>query len=498
MFVINKLRMVIYGLCTLLLFPLWASEEINLTEASLHRFSREGSSDWQAVEADYSQSQSDALKSLDRFKADLFAGAQYAETREKPIISFIPVWTPSEELHLGVKQNLPYGMMLKGSVGVNQQSAMTPVSTYQDISTSFIRFDMQMDLWRDLFGKISKAEQQSAENSLKLSQFQKTVSQKAFEYGLRKMYWTLVANNEQIRISQLQLKTSEEQLKDAQARQRAGVTDSGEVARYEALVASRQGTVLYFQYQREALIKQLTMKIPSLYGKNISISGYNLDDTVFNVLSCTQAISEKKVLPYEDTLYDEMISLLRENKNFQEKSVSAYDEIDLTLNATARTTGVASESISSSYFRGSYGDSFDDWRNNNRTGYSLGLNLTIPFGRTETKKSLEILNEKRFAVQVDLQEARLKSTHEQIVKSILLLQDVVRAQNMNTKALEKRLFVQNKKFREARVSVNDLIQDQDALLGSSLNVISTQLEIVNTLFDYLVVFSETNCAFNKI
>ena len=75
---------------------------------------------------------------------------------------------------------------------------------------------------------------------------------------------------------------------------------------------------------------------------------------------------------------------------------------------------------------------------------------------------------------------------------------MVRSQKQNTLALEKRLQVQNRKFREARVSANDLILDQDALLNSNLTTISTQLEIINTIFDYLVVFTETPCEFNRI
>jgi hypothetical protein len=84
------------------------------------------------------------------------------------------------------------------------------------------------------------------------------------------------------------------------------------------------------------------------------------------------------------------------------------------------------------------------------------------------------------------------------VKIIRILSDVVVAQNENSQALERRLIVQNKKFKEARLNVNDLTQDQDAFLNSSLTTISTQLEILNTLFDYLVVFTETPCEFNRI
>jgi hypothetical protein len=84
------------------------------------------------------------------------------------------------------------------------------------------------------------------------------------------------------------------------------------------------------------------------------------------------------------------------------------------------------------------------------------------------------------------------------VSVIKILSDVVAAQKSNTEALERRLVVQNRKFKEARLNVNDLIQDQDAFLNSNLTTINTQLEIINTIFDYLVVFTETPCEFNRI
>jgi hypothetical protein len=126
------------------------------------------------------------------------------------------------------------------------------------------------------------------------------------------------------------------------------------------------------------------------------------------------------------------------------------------------------------------------------------LQLVIPLGKADTRQTQELLAQKRFDSLAGQNDAMLTNTHQQLVKVIRLLTEVVRAQNENTQALERRLVVQNRKFREARLSVNDLILDQDALLNSNLTTISTQLEIINTIFDYLVVFTETPCEFNRI
>ena len=55
-----------------------------------------------------------------------------------------------------------------------------------------------------------------------------------------------------------------------------------------------------------------------------------------------------------------------------------------------------------------------------------------------------------------------------------------------------------KKYQQARVSINDLIQDQDALLRANLTTIEAQLQVLNALFDYLVIYTETPCSFNRI
>ena len=75
---------------------------------------------------------------------------------------------------------------------------------------------------------------------------------------------------------------------------------------------------------------------------------------------------------------------------------------------------------------------------------------------------------------------------------------MIKNQNINTQQLEKRLKFMRKKYEQARASVNDLIQDQDALLNSELTTINTRLQILNVLFDYLVIYTDTPCEFNRI
>lgn len=493
------MRSLLWLSLTLLLIPHSQAQEVfTLSEQTLGSLAQDKTPQWESIEAAFLTSKAEAEQLNDKFRPELFGEAQYAETREKAIIQFQPIWSPTKVGQVGVRQAFRGGVSLSASAGVDQRSAMTPSGTFRDVSTSTVRLDLQVDLWKDLLGRLSKAQSRSADFDKERAELERDINRKAFTVSLRRTYWSLVANNEQIKIYEGLKNISGTQLTDARARLKAGVTDGGEVARYEAQVASRQGSALYYRYQREILLKQLKTLLPELEGKEINLAAYNVPDMIKNVLACTQVIAAQKNVPLEYTRYDEVTKLLRQTQKEQSKLASSYDDVDLKFVGAVKTTGVASKDNGDGVTHGSYGSAFDDWQDHNRAGYSAGLQLVIPIGKGDTRKTQELLAQKRFDSQINQNDANLTNTHQQLVKVIALLTDVVHAQKENTEALERRLVVQNRKFREARVSVNDLILDQDALLNSNLTTVNTQLEIINTILDYLVVFTETPCEFNRI
>jgi outer membrane protein TolC len=486
------------ALVPLLFVNISRAESIQLTEKTLVNLSLNKSPQWDSIEASYLSALSEAEQLNDRFRPEVFGSAQYEESREKPILEFIPIWTPLKTAQVGVRQQFRGGVGLTASIAADQRSAVTPQGRFDNISTNILRLDMQIDLWKDVFGRLSKAQSRSADYAKEKSLLEKDIQQKAFALSLRRTYWSLVANNEQLKIYANLKKIALEQVADAKKRLNVGITDAGELARYQAQVSSREGSLLYYQYQREILFKHLKNLLPEMQGKDIELAEYSIPKIVESVLSCTMIIAGNKTVPYEYTRYDEVVALLRKTQREQEKLASSYDDIDVKFIGSVRTTGVASRDNGNGVQVGSYGAAAEDWQENNRTGYAAGLQVTIPLGKESTRKTQELLAEKRFNADINQTESNIVTTHNQLVKVIRLLTQVIQAQKDNTTALEKRLEVQNKKFREARVTVNDLILDQDALLNSSLVTINTQLEIINTLFDYLVVFTETPCDFNRI
>lgn len=485
-------------LITIFCLQTYAQETFMASEKSLIDLSSNASPQWDSIEAAFLTSKAESQQLQDRFRPEIFGDAQYAETRERPIIQFFPIWSPTKTAQIGVRQAYRGGVSLSAGLGTDQRSAMSTTGTFRNITTTVARVDLQIDLWKDLLGRLSKAQSDSATFNQERAELEREINRKAFAISLRRTYWSLVANNEQIKIYDGLKKIAEDQLKDSRQRLRAGVTDGGEVARYEAQVASREGSALYYRYQHEILVKQLKMLLPDLKTKTVSLAAYSIPSLIQNVLACTKVIASQKSTPLNFTRYDEVTNLIRKSQTEQGKLASSYDEVDLKFIGTVKSTGVGSENGGQTLNHGSYGSSFEDMQNNNRTGYSAGLQLVVPIGKRETRQTQELLVQKRFNYQLGHNDALINNTHNQLVRVIKILSDVVAAQKNNTEALERRLVVQNRKFKEARLNVNDLIQDQDAFLNSNLTTIVTQLEMINTIFDYLVVFTETPCEFNRI
>ena len=477
-----------------------AQEKIILNEPMLIEMIEKNSPDVKMLEAINMASQIEVEKSENQFKAEIFARKSVEETSQKPIIQFQPVFTPIHQNLLGVRQNFRKGIGLQAYGSTDQRNANSPFAgKFENVTTNTFAVGVTVDLWKDFWGKLTSTQLESIELQKEKNKLENVIAKKQINLNLRRIYWSLVANNESLLISQELLKTAESQAKEAQRRLNASIADEGELASYQAQVASRKGNILYLQYQREQLIKQLRSMIPDLQTKSIELTGYNLEQSISEVLACTHLISQQEKTPFDYTQYDEVISMLNKVKNGQIKIAESYDQMDLKLSGEVKATGVSSEKDGNkSLYEGSHQDAMEDIYDNTRSGYKIGLDLVIPFGKSSTKDSLQIYEENKSTAQLDKMMSNIKSTHQQLATSVVLLTEVIKTQKENNLALEKRLKIMNRKFREARVNTFELIQDQDALMSSSLTVIQTKLEIVNTLLDYLVIFNQTPCEFNKI
>lgn len=477
------------------------SATLKLNENVLDEAARKGSPQIDQIEAAFLSIAVDEGETKEKFAPELFGRGSYSETRERPIIQFQPIYSPIKQAQIGVRKDYASGFETSAYVSTDQRTAQSNfIGKLQNVTTTTLAFTVQMDVWKNLFGKISKADLESAELSKKRAEIEKDIQLKTFRISLRRIYWSLVANNESTKISEGLLETAQKQLEESKSRFKNSVAEADEVARYEAQLASRNGTILYLKYQRETLIKQLRNLLPELSNYELELENYDIDKTMTDVLSCTSTIAGESKVPYQNTQYDEVVTLLRRVKSNNKLIDSRYSDADVKLFGTVKSTGIGSDSVNNRLTRGNYGDSYADQVEQNRTGYEVGVNFTIPLGsvKEDTRKVKELYNEKRFTASINNTDTQVITTHQQLSKQISLLREVIRAQRVSSEQLGKRLKLMRKKYEQARVSVDELVNDQDALLNSELITIDTQLQILNTIFDYLVIYTETPCAFNRI
>lgn len=477
------------------------SETVKVSEDLLANLAEKGSPQIDQIEAAFLNASFRKGETDLKYAPELFGKGGYSETNERALIQFQPVFSPIKQAQLGVRKEFAGGVDTSAYVLTDQRSANSPfIGKLSDVTTTSLVFTAQIDVWKNLFGKLSKAELESAELEKKRAEIERDIQVKAFKVSLRRIYWSLVANQESTKISGQLLVTAQKQLDESKLRLRNSVGEADEVARYEAQLASRQGTLNFLEYQKELLQKQLRNLVPELAPKEIELDNYNLDQTVTEVLACTGTIASREATPYDYTKYDEALSMLRQVRSNNKLINSRYASPDVKLFGTVKSTGVASDPVAARKTRGNYDDSFSEHTELNRTGYEVGVNFTIPLGdvKADTQKVKELYDEKRLQASIVSTDTQVMTTHRQLVKSIALLTDVIKAQKMSSSQLQKRLSLMERKYQQARVTVDQLVFDQDALLNAELLTIESQLQILNTLFDYLVIYTETPCSFNRI
>jgi outer membrane protein TolC len=451
------------------------------------------------IETNFLEAEVGKMSFHDSLGFETFVGGNYSETRERAILNFAPIFSPIRQYQVGVRKNFQYGLSAEASISNDNRSGASNMGTeFKDINTTIYALDLKLDLWKNLFGKLTKRELENAEINLKAAQLKKEISVKALELTLKRLYFSLVANAEKLKIAQGLFETATKQARDAQERFKFSVADRAEVVGYESQVAQRKGSILYLEFEREKLLQQLKNLVPDLSSKEIQLLSYNLEDVISGVFECTQLINSQNQVPYDYTDYDELTKKLKSLQSNEVTMAKTYSDIDLKLSTKFKKTGVGSEEKESNYFEGSYSDSLDDMNENNRSGMDIGMVLTIPFGKGSTEDTKTILAKNKFSYQIDDFNNSLVSSHGQIVKSIKLLYDVIEIQKVNSKKLKERLLIMQKKYDQARVPVSALIQDQDALLSSDLTIVDTELTILNTLFDYFTIFNKTPCSLNRI
>ena len=472
----------------LLLSPvLLAQETVILTESSLSGYISESPPTVQEIEASFLISKQAKLSIEDGVSYELEGSGQIYESKESLLSNFDGGVTKSSTSYsLGVNKPTLYGI----NIGAKLFSSKMSNAFITDASTTGASLSLSMDLFKNFLGRQSKNSQEKSSLAHERAKFEKQIGIKNFESNLRKLYWALVANNERKRLLTSIVELSKKQYQQAVRRKKSRVADSGEVARYRSQWTTRTAILLALTYQKNEILKQLKHLIPDLNGKNVEIGPYNVEKTIIKVLACSAQINTYAKAPFEFTPYDEMIDYLQKEETIEKKIINTYDDPSISL------TGEYS-SVGRDF---GFENSLSDFTDNGKARTSIGLQFSIPLGSSKKRTKdiqQEILKRRNLALTSG-NLAKIKAFHSETSSMITILQQVVRNQKETNKFLTISLAVNRKKFAQARISVQELISEQDAQLQSKLNEIDTNLIIMNTLLEYFSIYTDFPCDLNRI
>jgi outer membrane protein TolC len=462
------------------------SNDLVLTESILRSLIEKTPPSVQQIEASFLDSKRADLAAKDKFALSFEAEGQVFKSQERLLNNFDAVTQNATNYTIGLVKPTEYGVDLSlKAFGDKITNAFV-----SGASTNGVIFGLSVDLYQDFFGRKTKWSLKQADANFKKAKLEKEVELKTFEANLRKMYWSLVSNEEKKILMESLVKTAEQQLSDAMDRRRSGVTDDGEIARFKSQLSSRKANLIGLAYEKSEISKNLRELLPELSSKKLLIKNYDVNLATQKVFECIALINSQSSTPLEYTLYDEIVDLLIEDNKYQQKIIGTYNDIDVKLSGEYSNVG---RDFS---FEGARQDFADDPRA--RSNISLKVSMPLDGKKTKTKEVTEQAYKNKIISVAQGHLSKIDAFHTETIQIIGSLRDILKSQKETSQYLGQSLQESRKKFNQGRTSLQELISEQDAQVQNKLNEIDSNLIIVNTIIDYFSIYTTTPCDFNRI
>ena len=397
---------------------------------------------------------------------------------------------PARNYGLSVNQNLPVGINL--DVGIYNNFAKTynyqPTEYINSQYGSSLEAKLTVDLWKNLLGYTERAEKLGLQLSQEETKEQAKLETTKFYNEIRKMYWQLSVNHSLTKIYETLINQAILQENNVRKMYRASVADRGDLARTTAVVNTRKADLASLQYNIEMIKKELSNLIPELNDKELEFDFGTFDGVENSIKACFNKIQTQKEVPLNATSYTKIIDYKDEKINANLKALERYSDPNITLEAKAASLGYGKENS----------DSFSDMSDVERKDYSIGLNISMPFGSaySDTKENqMKVLKMQHNAEKKEIM-SNLISYHNYFATSMQKLISVMEDQKAYRDNLTIRVESMRKKYNQGRVSLSELIQDEDSLFESELALVNSYYNIIASMIDYFSVFNDFECDFN--
>lgn len=420
------------------------------------------------------------------FGPRLLASGGRFKSNEDPSNRFQPTLTPVDEVSVGIQQRLPLGMSVDGGVFANQKSAAD--GSFTDATQVGAKISLRVDLLKNRSGVLDQAHLDLNQIKNERVTTESKILSKQQEVSARKIYWSFIANQESLALSLKLENSAKRQLSEIEARMRASVADAGEIARYRSQLQSRRGSILLFEHEKEllwqAVQKQTTGINPDQY--EFKVEAAKSSEPAIN--ECIAKVGMERSVNPQHTLVDENIAKYRQELDKELETLNVRSKADLAFVGSAQTTGVSD----------SYTRALERQSEAFKTGNYLGLEFSMPLGEKSSRTEKAIIAAKKLGIeaQSDSLASELTATSRAMEKNLSILKRGLEIQKENSSYLEVSYKEMLRKFDQGRIPLTMVINEQDALFQSELQVINFQKQIIHTLLDYFAVFSEFPCQWN--
>ena len=431
------------------------------------------------IKAQFLASKLDKSQYLEDFQPNLTADAKYFKTNERNFIEYAPVVSPISNFSIGAKKNFVSGF----SFGLYNNIEKRKYDKFGSDAYNYVSIEFTMDLYKNLFGKNSKSKISYLKYQEDLAKIQKEIDTEIFLISVFRKYLEILLNHEAIKISQQILENYKVQEMDMKMRYKDGIADLSDVKRSSSQVSMQNVNILNLLNKEELLFLDLRNLLPSISGKNIKISDYdikNYDNYFSRIISI---ISSNNSVPLNYTKYDDVIKILYKSYKKEMNFTNNYDDLDLEFYSSYNHFGNNSTNKKA----------LQDLNKDPRVSYETGLRLNIPLGnkKTDSKDTMILAQKSAFLAKKRQDMAKIESYHLQSISNIAILRKSQKFQKQNSINLKEISMLSKKKYKQARISIRDLIDDQDLYFQSILKELEIKEIAINQILDYMIIFTKT-------
>ena len=459
-----------------------------LGEKDLVALAKKANPTSQALEASILMIESQQRAFDDQFTSQWYANANYQNSNLKPKVPNNPIWGPTHHYETGIRTRIPYG--LNGALFAYSDKRSSTDGMINDSARIGVRLRLEMDLWKNLLGQLDDAKRLSIGKRSEIQKARNEISFKQVEVEVRKIYWSLIANYRSTKVTQKLLQLARKQQKEAQVRANLAIAEKDEIARYRAQVASVMAKILSLEFQKKGLERALYQLIPDASGKVLQLERSDDDKVTSEVFQCTMWIANQAKTPWEHTNYGQVIKFDEERHKSDLNELKHYDSIDLKAFSEFELTnnGIGFE------------ESMDEFSKSQANDYLVGVSISMPLGSTlSDSKDFQVkAKAAELASNIANIRAEVDARHASIQGMIDLLSKLLESQKENSSQLNLVQKGSERRYRQARIPVEVLIQDQNAAQASEIDQTNAQLAIIHEVLDYFKVFNKAPCSINKL